>query len=119
MNIVGEIEVKKNNKLPHVFNHWGKEYSVMFDIEINKEFSSPERLNVFQLTATDWLSAICCNLNHGDRIPALFVNKNKNLHFTNSIGSHVNYNFNFPYELNKTYHIAISQTQNHVGKFEI
>ena len=91
----------------------GKEYSIEFQIEVNKEFSTPEYLNVFHMTST---GNDCCN--HGDRIPALFVNKKKNLHFTSSIGSHGNYHFNFPYELNKTYHIVISQTQSHNGNFE-
>ena len=113
LKIEGEIEVKKNNKLPQVFKYWGKEYSVKFDIEINKEFTSPEWLNVFHMTSTD---NKCCN--HGDRIPALFVNKNKNLLFASSIGNQGNYNFYFPYELNKTYHIVISQTQSHTGNFE-
>ena len=35
LNIVGEIEVKKNNKLPQVFKQWGKEYSVEFAIKVN------------------------------------------------------------------------------------
>ena len=109
----GEIDVRKNHKLPQVFNQLGKEYFVKFDIKIDKEFSSPEWLNVFRLTSTD---SNCCD--HGDRIPALFLHKNKQLTFTNSIGSQGNYHFYFPYELDRTYHIVISQTQSRTGKFE-
>merc|ERR1711971_946412 len=92
----------------------GKEYSVKFDIEVNKEFSNVEWLNVFHLTSTD---NNCCN--HGDRIPALFVNKNKNLQFSTSIGNNGHHFFNFPYELNRTYHVMILQTQIHAGRFEL
>ena len=113
LNIEGEIEVKKNNKFPSVLNHLGKEYSIEFQIEVNKEFSTPEYLNVFRMTSTD---NNCCN--HGDRIPSLFVNKNKNLYYATSIGNHGKYVFTFPYELNRTYRFMISQTQSHAGKFE-
>ena len=113
LNIEGEIEVEKNNKLSQVFNQWGKEYSIKFDIRIHKDFSSPEWLNVFRMTSTD---NNCCNI--GDRIPGLFVLSNKKLQITNSIGSQGNDHFEFPYELHKTYHIVISQTQSRTGKFE-
>ena len=53
LNFDGEVEVKKNNKLPQVFKQWGKEYSVEFSIKVNKEFSSPTWRNVFHMSSTD------------------------------------------------------------------
>ena len=54
LNFDGEIEVKKNNKLPQVFKQWGKEYSVEFAIKVNKEFSSPTTWrNVFHMSSND------------------------------------------------------------------
>lgn len=52
LNIEEEIEVKKNYKLPQVFNQWGKEYSFEFNIEVNGE--SQTEVNVFHMTTIYW-----------------------------------------------------------------
>ena len=101
----GEVQVSKGSKRPDVFYNWGYQYIIQFNIEINQDFD-PTWLNVFRITSTD------SNIgNHGDRVPALFVNKDKNFYFTTSLGDDANHHFIFEYELNKQYDIAIIQTE--------
>ena len=76
----GELNVRKNNKLYHVFHNWGKEYSVEFDIIVTKNVDSI--LNVFHMTATNNNHG-----NHGDRIPALFLKSDKKFHFRRRVCS--------------------------------
>ena len=101
----GEVQVSKGLKRPDVIYNWGYQYIIRFDLEINQNFA-PSWLNVFRITSTD-----NNNGNHGDRVPALFVNKDRSLSFTNSVGSEWNHHFRFEYELNKQYHIEMIQTE--------
>ena len=52
---------------------------------------------------TDWSQ-------YGDRAPAIFYNKEGNLHF-NSAVSGKKHAFKYPVELNKLYHIEIAQEE--------
>ena len=60
--------------------------------------------NVFHMTSTD---NNCCN--HGDRIPAVFVGKEKHFHITASVGGNGNFHHNYNFELNTLYHVKIKQ----------
>jgi hypothetical protein len=108
----GEVELTKGNKVNQVFNNWGREYLVKLDIEINAEFTE-NWLNVFHMTNTD---NNCCN--QGDRLPAMFINKDKWFQLSSSLGSSGDHVFKFYYELNTPYHVEISQTDFGHGNFQ-
>ena len=93
----GLVALSKDSKESKVFRDWGKQFSIKFEIEITKEFSTPTWLNVFHMTIGG------NNHQHGDRIPALFIRNTKKLFFTMSVGDKHNYHWNFPYQLNQNY----------------
>jgi hypothetical protein len=107
--INGLVTTTKGNKTK-VFHNWGEKFCVTFEIEVNQEFTATW-LNVFHMTIGGNMGK------HGDRIPALFVNKAKFFHFTMSIGDKNNYVWNFNYQLDKTYSVEIMQKPV-AGKFE-
>ena len=68
-------------------------------------------VNVFRITNTDH------NYNElGDRIPAFFVFQNKQFGFFFRVNGNDNYATKYDYELNKQYHIELSQKKNSDGK---
>ena len=99
--INGLVTTTKGNKAK-VFHNWGEKFLIKFEIEVNQELTT-NWLNVFHMTIGGNMGK------HGDRIPALFVNKAKFFHFTMSIGDKKNYVWNFNYQLNKAYSVAIMQ----------
>ena len=107
--INGLVTTIKGHKTK-VFHKWGEKFRVKFEIEVNQEFTDTW-LNVFHMTIGQ------NNKEHGDRIPALFVNKGKHFHFVTSIGDKHNHVWNFNYQLDKTYSVEIMQKPV-AGKFE-
>ena len=99
----GLVALSKDSKKSKVFRDWGKQFSIKFEIEITKDFTSPTWLNVFHMTIGG------NNHQHGDRIPALFIRNTKKLFFTMSVGDNHNYHWNFPYQLNQNYSVEIEQ----------
>ena len=63
-------------------------------------------LNVFHFTANNRNMG-----KHGDRIPALFINRHGYFHIVSSVNDKPNYWKNFNFELGKTYKITIQQTK--------
>ena len=99
--INGLVTTTKGKKTK-VFHNWGEKFLIKFEIEVNQELTT-NWLNVFHMTIGGNMGK------HGDRIPALFVNKAKFFHFTMSIGDKKNYVWNFNYQLNKAYSVEIMQ----------
>ena len=100
--INGLVTTSKGKKTK-AFHNWGEKFRITFEIEVNQEFSTETWLNVFHMTIGGNMGK------HGDRIPALFVNKAKFFHFTMSIGDKKNYVWNFNYQLKKAYSVEIMQ----------
>ena len=67
------------------YRNWGDEYSIEFDIVVNKP-PRTQWLNVFHFTANN---NNCCN--HGDRIPAFWVNRDGNFYIISSVSNEGNY----------------------------
>ena len=99
----GQVALQKGKQLASKFDGWGKKYLVEFDIVVNRVPASPW-LNVFRMTSTD---NDCCN--HGDRIPAVSLNKDKYFEITASVGGNGNFRHNYNFELNTLYHVKIKQ----------
>ena len=86
-------------ELPYI----GKEYSVSFEVFINKMPTEPYR-NVIHLTTGENVAAM------GSRIPAVWVTDKKEFHITSSVNDNLNLWKNFPgLEENKWYKIEINQ----------
>ena len=99
--INGLVTTTKGNKTK-VFHNWGEKFLIKFEIEVNQELTT-NWLNVFHMTIGQ------NNKEHGDRIPALFVNKAKYFAFTMSNGNQHNYVWKFDYQLDTTYSVEIMQ----------
>ena len=108
----GQVALQKGKQLASKFDGWGKKYLVEFDIVVNRMPS--KWMNVFHMTSTD---NDCCN--HGDRIPAVFVNNAKLFHITASVGGNGNFHHDYNFELNTLYHIEIKQDFHEFSKFGI
>ena len=52
----GLVALNKDSKNSKVFRDWGKQFSIKFEIEITKEFTSPTWLNVFHMTIESKIS---------------------------------------------------------------
>ena len=87
------------------YPNWGDIYSIEFDIVITK-LSNEVWMNVFHFTATN---ENCCG--HGDRVPALFINKAGEFGFRTSLNDNGNYLKDFTFVLGKTYHVTIQQSK--------
>ena len=92
------------------FQEWGPAFQIEFDITVKKLSSSS--MSIFQFTSLD-----LTNLNHetswkkGIRIPALFWDSSKKLHFTMGVNDKINNYYNFAPQINKKYHVVIQQFQ--------
>ena len=112
IDMKGQVALQKGKQLASKFDGWGKKYLVEFDIVVNRMPS--KWMNVFHMTSTD---NDCCN--HGDRIPAVFVNNLKLFHIPASVGGNGNFHHDYNFELNTLYHIEIKQDFHEFSKFGI
>ena len=99
--INGLVTTTKGNKTK-VFHNWGEKFLIKFEIEVNQELTT-NWLNVFHMTIGQ------NSKEHGDRIPALFVNRSKKFSFAMNIGNDQDHVWKFNYQLNKTYSVEIMQ----------
>jgi len=98
---------KKNNEIGTI-DSWGPLFRVSLDLIINK------------LTSDKWTSILAFKTNdgtrdmgqHGDRCPAMFLNKDGHIYFVSSVGSNANYATRSKnIQLNKWMRIIIEQTK--------
>ena len=94
----------KKGWLAKEFQNWGNSFSVEFDIQVTK-LSSGDWQNVFHFTASNQEFGE----NHGDRIPALWINKAGFFLIVSSLNDNGNYYTNVDFQLGKTYQFTIQQ----------
>jgi hypothetical protein len=95
----------KKGRLAKKFQNWGDVYVIKFQIVVTK---MPTSLwtSVFHLTGTN---ENCCD--HGDRIPAFWINSNGYFSIESSVNNNGNYWKHIPIELGKTYQVTIQQVK--------
>ena len=85
---------------------WGHQFKVEFDIKVTKPVLPETWYSVFHLTKGEH------NSQYGDRIPAVFVNKNKYFLICSGLSGNKNLCKNFQYQPNQWYHFEILQEEN-------
>ena len=103
LNLSGCWDITKGNLTKDYIN-WGDIYSIEFDIVVTK--LNDDWMNVFHFTGTNKNYG-----DHGDRVPALFINKAGYFHFVTSLNDNANYDKSFHSELGRTYHVTIQQSK--------
>ena len=93
-------------KVVQEIKNWGKLYMIQFEIMVSN--SGEGWINVFHFTAGS------DNSNYGDRIPAMWINRNSGseagrFHIASAIGDNKDVDKEYDYELGKKYHITIKQ----------
>ena len=91
------------NKEVQVFQNWGDVYKIEFCIKVAK-WPAVEWTNVFHISET---GNNCCNI--GDRIPALFVNKNGFFYVCSAVDGNGDYCKKFHFEIGKQNQMTIQQ----------
>ena len=95
----------EKGKLSKHYQNWGNVFQISFDIVVTRlPYSS--WMNVFHFTATN---RNCCG--HGDRIPALYINRNGHFYFISLLNNNGNYYRAVKFELGVTYHVTIQQSK--------
>ena len=108
IDMKGQVALQKGKQLARKFDGWGKKYLVEFDIVVNR-LERERETNVFRMTSTD---NNCCN--DGDRIPAVFVEKENRFTFVAPAAAII-----WSFQLNTLYHIEIKQDFHEFSKFGI
>ena len=94
-----------------LLQNWGDEFKMEFSIKVTK--TPPAGwTNVFHFSGTD---KDCCNF--GDRIPAMWINRDGYFHIASSVNGNGNYYKNFDFELNNVYQITIQQLKDSSGLY--
>ena len=102
--------VKRNTEIGKIAS-LGPTFRVSFDLKINSHVAGNRRgwSNVISFKSNGGTSN---NRKIGDRIPAIFMNRKRYMHFTNAVNGNNNYRFNLPsINVNKWYSITIQQTR--------
>ena len=100
--------VKKNTEIGKIAT-WGPQFRVSFDLKINSHVAGNRGgwSNVISFKGNGGTSNMW---KIGDRIPAIFMNRKRSLHFTNAVNGNSNYHFDFhSINVNKWYSITIQQ----------
>jgi hypothetical protein len=108
IDMKGQVALQKGKQLASKFDGWGKKYLVEFDIVVNR-LERERVLNVFRMTSTDNNYG-----NHGDRIPAVFVERENRFTFVAPATA-----ITWSFQLNTLYHIEIKQDFHESSKFGI
>ena len=91
------------------YQNWGDAYTIQFDIKItnlpnNLVTNLPQGwLSIFHISASD--NAV----SYGDRIPAIFLSKNKKLYFYSAVSGNLLHEQNFDIQLDRMYQIVVQQ----------
>ena len=106
-----DVPVFHNSQKKTFFN-WGEEYLVEFDINIKRYLpTSIQWVNVFHFSNGNNVGG------RGNRIPGMWINKRKFLHFISTVNREPQHRYDFlNFELNKNYHIIIQQTKDKESK---
>merc|ERR1719305_2168022 len=102
--------VKRNTEIATIPS-LGPTFRVSFDLKINSHVAGNRHgwSNVISFKSNGGTSN---NRKIGDRIPAIFMNRKRFMHFTNAVNGNSNYRFNLPsINVNKWYSITIQQTR--------
>ena len=94
----------EKGKLLRTYENWGKYFSIQFDIVVNK-LPKSTWMNVFHFTANGNMQQL------GDRIPALWINKQGYFSFSTSLNNNKNYWKKIYFKLGQTYHVTIKQSK--------
>ena len=95
------------------FQNWGAQFKIEFSITVTKTPSSTSGdASIFHFTGT---GENCCN--EGDRIPAMWINRDGYFHIASSVNGNGNYYKNFDFELNNVYQITIQQLKDSSGLY--
>ena len=86
------------------YENWGKDFSVQFDIVVNK-LPKSTWLNVFHFTAGGNFEKL------GDRIPGLWIHKEGYFSFSTSLNNNKDLWKKIYFKLGQTYHVAITQSK--------
>ena len=103
MNLERSAEVK-------TFKNWGRAYSIQFDLIVFNVDPSEEWVNVIHITKGGDMGGV------GDRLPALWLNKNKFFHITTDLKSSRNVVKDYYFSFDKLYHFEMSQSINDNGQ---
>ena len=102
------MEIKYNNMVQEI-PKWGYQFRVSADVTVDQ--NSPHLwTNVYHLTKGGSISE------YGDRIPALFANRNGYFAISSSVNGNSNHWYIVNYEVGQKYNIIIQQYQNENGK---
>ena len=83
---------------------WGYLFRVEADITVNGK-PTEEWTSVFHLTIDG------DNSNYGDRIPAVFINKDGYFHITSAVNGNRNHHKDFYFDYGRKYHLVIQQVE--------
>ena len=91
------------------YQNWGDVYTIQFDIKIT---NLPN--NLVTNLPKGWLSIFHISANnnavsYGDRIPAIFLSKNKKLYFYSAVSGDLLHEQNFDIQLDQMYQIVVQQ----------
>ena len=98
---INDFEITKN-KLVTTLENWGEEFTVEFEILVEK-VPSADWTNVFHFTTNG------DGQYFGDRIPALFIHSYGFFYICSSLGPYPNYCTFYYFTMGKPYKIAIKQ----------
>ena len=103
-----QTEVKFNNVL-QVIPKWGAQFRVSAYITVTDSLIH-KRENIFHFTQGG------SKAQYGDRIPAMWANRNGYFTIVSAVSGDNNHRFDYPYNLGKQYHVVIQQHLNSDGK---
>ena len=101
----GNVSLSKDNMV-WTTSLWGHQFKVEFDIKVTKPVLPETWYSVFHLTKGEH------NSQYGDRIPAVFVNKNKYFLICSGLSGNKNLCKNLEYQPSQWYHFEILQEEN-------
>ena len=87
------------------FQNWGDEFNIEFSIKVT-QLPSETWTNVFHFTADGNYD------NYGDRIPALYINKDGYFQICSAVGNFQNYCTKINFVVGKQYQMTIIQWRN-------
>ena len=106
-NIGPSGDVKRNTEIETIPT-WGPLFRVSFDLKINslKSGNKGGWSSVISFKGNEGKKDLG---NHGDRIPAVFMNKNGRLHFRSSVSGNTNHKLSSAVQLKKWLRVVIEQ----------
>ena len=101
---LGDVSLTKDN-LAWSTPAWSEEFAIEFDVIVNSELTE-SWYNIFHMTTGSNYNTL------GARIPAVWANHLKHFHICFDVNGDNDYCKKYNYNLDKLYHIEISQKKN-------